>query len=203
LSPASRSSSFSPSWTGATVISLSPRSAISSSFSSRKCAHRRPGHRSSHEYVSPRCTRLAIVPHHRSKQAGNQYLTTLTIYFIGYVLFEVPANIVLKLTTPRFWLPTLTLAWGIVSTLMGVTQNFSGFLAVRFFLGVAESGFFPGVVFYMSMWYKRNEQHYRIALFFSAATLAGAFGGIFASPRFPLCLPYHNSTRCRPLVSLK
>jgi len=104
----------------------------------------------------------------------------LTIFFIGYVLFEVPCNIILKLTTPRFWLPTLTLVWGIVSTLMGVTQNFSGFLAVRFFLGVAESGFFPGVVFYMSMWYKRNEQHYRIALFFSAATLAGAFGGVFA-----------------------
>ena len=63
---------------------------------------------------------------------------------------------------------------------MGVTQNFSGFLAVRFFLGVAESGLFPGVVFYLSMWYKRAEQHYRVALFFSAASLAGAFGGILA-----------------------
>ena len=54
------------------------------------------------------------------------------------------------------------------------------FLAVRFFLGVAESGLFPGVVFYLSMWYKRNEQHYRVALFFLAASLAGAFGGILA-----------------------
>ena len=63
---------------------------------------------------------------------------------------------------------------------MGVTQSFSGFLVVRFFLGVTESGLFPGVVFYLSMWYKRNEQHYRIALFFSAASLAGAFGGILA-----------------------
>lgn len=72
------------------------------------------------------------------------------------------------------------LSWGIVATLMGVTQNFSGFLAARFFLGVTESGLFPGVVFYLSMWYKRNEQHYRVALFFSAASLAGAFGGILA-----------------------
>src|ERR1700753_469597 len=63
---------------------------------------------------------------------------------------------------------------------MGVTQNFSGLLAVRFFVGVAESGLFPGVVFYLSMWYKRAEQHYRVALFFSAASLAGAFGGILA-----------------------
>lgn len=114
------------------------------------------------------------------KITGNQYLMTLTIYFIGYVLFEIPCNIVLKRTTPKFWLPTLMLAWGIVATLMGVSQNFGGFLAARFFLGVTESGLFPGVVFYLSMWYKRTETHYRVALFFSAASLAGAFGGILA-----------------------
>lgn len=111
---------------------------------------------------------------------GDQYLTGLTLYFIGYVLFEVPCNIILKRTSPQSWLPTLTLVWGIIATLMGVTQSYPGFLVVRFFLGVAESGLFPGVVFYLSMWYKRNEQHYRISLFFSAASLAGAFGGILA-----------------------
>ena len=130
------------------------------------------------------------------QMSGNQYLTGLTLYFIGYVLFEIPCNIVLKRTSPRQWLPTLTLVWGIVSTLMGVIQNLQGFWAIRFFLGVAESGLFPGIVFYLSMWlvylfnslflklmidrYKRNEQHYRVALFFSAASLAGAFGGILA-----------------------
>jgi len=72
------------------------------------------------------------------------------------------------------------LLWGTVATLMGVSQSFGGFLAARFFLGVTESGLFPGVVFYLSMWYKRTESHYRVALFFSAASLAGAFGGIFA-----------------------
>lgn len=61
---------------------------------------------------------------------GNQYLTGLTLYFIGYVLFEIPCNIVLKKSSPRKWLPTLTLAWGIVATLMGVTQNIAGFFAV-------------------------------------------------------------------------
>src|SRR6266536_5084767 len=72
------------------------------------------------------------------------------------------------------------LTWGTVSTLMEVSQNFAGFVATRFFLGVTESGLFPGVVFYLSMWYKRTESHYRVALFFSAASLAGAFGGILA-----------------------
>ena len=59
-----------------------------------------------------------------------------------------------------------------------------GFFAARFILGMTESGLFPGVVFYLSMWYKREEQHYRISLFFSAASLAGAFGGILAWVRF-------------------
>ncbi|BCR90239.1 allantoate permease family MFS transporter [Aspergillus chevalieri] len=111
---------------------------------------------------------------------GDQYLTGLTLYFIGYVLFEIPCNIVLKRTTPRIWLPTLTLVWGIVATLLGVVNNYAGYLTSRTALGIAESGLFPGVVFYLSMWYKRNEQHYRVALFFSAASLAGAFGGILA-----------------------
>ncbi|KAH7156090.1 major facilitator superfamily domain-containing protein [Dactylonectria macrodidyma] len=112
--------------------------------------------------------------------SGNQYLTGLTLYFVGYVLFEIPCNIILKRTTPRLWLPTLTIAWGIVATLLGVVQNLTGFLIARFFLGVTESGLFPGVVFYFSMWYKRRERQYRISLFFSAASLAGAFGGILA-----------------------
>lgn len=72
------------------------------------------------------------------------------------------------------------LAWGIVATLMGICTNFTGFLLARFFLGVTESGLFPGVVFYLSMWYKRTETTFRIALFFSAASLAGAFGGVLA-----------------------
>ncbi|KAK4038879.1 major facilitator superfamily domain-containing protein [Parachaetomium inaequale] len=111
---------------------------------------------------------------------GNQYLTGLTLYFIGYVLFEVPCNIILKRTTPRFWLPTLTIVWGIVATLMGIVQNLTGFFVARFFLGVTESGLFPGVVYYFSMWYQRRERQFRISLFFGFAALAGSFGGILA-----------------------
>jgi len=63
---------------------------------------------------------------------------------------------------------------------MGVVQNLAGFFVARFFLGVTESGLFPGVVYYFSMWYKRRERQFRISLFFSAAALAGSFGGILA-----------------------
>ena len=115
----------------------------------------------------------------------DQFLTAVTVYLICLIVFEIPCNIMLKLTTPRFWLPTITFIWGTITTLTGVTQNFSGFVAARFFLGIADSAFIPGVVFYMSMWYKRNEQIYRIALFLSVFGVAGAFGGIFVSS--PLC----------------
>ena len=79
------------------------------------------------------------------------------------------------------WTPILTLVWGAACTPTGLTQCFSGLLVARFFLAATESGFFPGVVFHLSMWYKRNERLYRISFFFSAATLAGAFSGLFVS----------------------
>ncbi|PPJ52005.1 hypothetical protein CBER1_09642 [Cercospora berteroae] len=114
---------------------------------------------------------------------ANQYLTGLTMFFVGYILLEVIWNVILKRIGPKIWLPSTTLAFGIVATLQGVVQKqngVAGFLIVRFFLGVAEGALFPGVVFYLSMWYKRSERQFRIALFFAMASLAGAFGGILA-----------------------
>lgn len=95
-------------------------------------------------------------------------------------MFEIPFNIILRRMSPKLFLPTCTLVFGIVTTLQGVVHNLAGFLVVRYFLGVAEGALFPGVVFYLSMWYRRTERQYRIAMFFSAASLAGAFGGILA-----------------------
>ena len=63
---------------------------------------------------------------------------------------------------------------------MGIVQDLTGFFIARFFLGVTESGLFPGVVYYFSMWYQRRERQFRISLFFGAAALAGSFGGILA-----------------------
>lgn len=71
-------------------------------------------------------------------------------------------------------------AWGITCTLMGLVKSYPGLLAARAALGIAEGGLFPGVSFYITMWYRRHECGLRLAIFFSAATAAGAFGGLLA-----------------------
>lgn len=108
------------------------------------------------------------------------YSSVVMIYFVGYVLAEVPANLMLKITNPPLWLPTLTLAWGIVSVCMGLVHNEQGLYASRFFLGVAEAGLFPGTVFVFSRFYKRSERTARVAFFFGGAAASGAFGGVLA-----------------------
>lgn len=71
---------------------------------------------------------------------GPQYNWCLTIFFFSYSAFEVPSNLILKKLRPSIWLPSIMVAWGIVMTLMGIVQNYSGLLAARFFLGVTEAG---------------------------------------------------------------
>ncbi|GAA5924553.1 uncharacterized protein JCM15063_005674 [Sporobolomyces koalae] len=114
------------------------------------------------------------------KHKPESYNTALALFFLGYVLFEIPANIVLKKFNPRVWLPTLTVAFGICSTLQCLISNEPGFYLARFALGCCESGLFPGIVFVFSMFYKRKERTVRVSIFFGGAALAGAFGGILA-----------------------
>ncbi|CAG8770496.1 12886_t:CDS:10 [Gigaspora margarita] len=111
---------------------------------------------------------------------GDEYNWALGIFFLGYVLFEVPSNIALIKIKPSIWISTLMVGWGTIMTGMAFVKNFSELMAVRFLLGAFESGLFPGVVFYLTKWYKKSERTYRISLFFSGATIAGAFNGLLA-----------------------
>ncbi|KAG1157825.1 hypothetical protein G6F36_014212 [Rhizopus arrhizus] len=101
----------------------------------------------------------------------NAYNAALSIFFAGYVLFEVPSNMILKVVGPSKWIPIVMLSWGTVMACMAACKNSAGLLASRFFLGITEAGLFPGIIFYLSLWY---------TLFFSCSTLAGAFGGVLA-----------------------
>ncbi|UJR25117.1 hypothetical protein I4U23_006476 [Adineta vaga] len=109
-----------------------------------------------------------------------QYNACLSVFFATYVAFEIPSNLVLKKMRPSRWIPMIMVAWGIVMTLMGLVSSYGSLLACRLLLGAAESGLFPGAAFYLSSWYKRRELSWRISILFSAAALAGAFGGILA-----------------------
>ncbi|KAF3482388.1 putative MFS transporter [Arthroderma uncinatum] len=113
--------------------------------------------------------------------SGTQYNTALTIFFIPYVLFEIPSNLLLKKLKPHLWLALCMFAFGLITCLQGFTKNYGGILAARFFLGLAETGMFPGCFYLMGMWYKRSEAQKRFSFFFSSTTLAGAFGGLLAS----------------------
>ncbi|KAJ7141373.1 MFS general substrate transporter [Mycena epipterygia] len=111
---------------------------------------------------------------------GNKFNIALTMYFIPYCIFECPANLVLKRFRPSRWLPGITVVWGIIMTLMGLVKTYPQLVGVRICLGVAEAGLFPGVVYYLTLWYPRHMLQWRIGLFFGAASLAGAFGGALA-----------------------
>ncbi|ORY12252.1 MFS transporter-like protein [Clohesyomyces aquaticus] len=111
----------------------------------------------------------------------NKYNTALVIFFVPYILFEIPSNILLKKFKPRIWLACCMFAFGLITCLQGLVQSYSGLLATRFFLGLAETGMFPGAFYLIGMWYRRHEAQRRYTFFFSSTTLAGAFGGLLAS----------------------
>jgi MFS family permease len=111
---------------------------------------------------------------------GLDYNIALAVFFPFYVAAEIPSNMMLKKLRPSVWFTIIMVAWAICTTLMGLVTNFQGLLVARMALGIAEGGLFPGVTFYITMWYRRHECGFRMALFFSAATAAGAFGGLLA-----------------------
>ncbi|KXN73678.1 MFS general substrate transporter [Conidiobolus coronatus NRRL 28638] len=107
----------------------------------------------------------------------SEFSWSLSIFFIGYILFEVPSNLLLKKFTPPRWIARIMVTWGAITMALAAVKNFEGLIAGRFFLGVAEAGLMPGLIYYLSFWYTRKEQGLRISLFFSSANLAGAFSG--------------------------
>lgn len=115
------------------------------------------------------------------KMTSGQYNATLSIFFVSYSVFEPLTNVLLKRLRPSVFLPIIMLLWGICMTTMGLVHNYAGLMAVRWFLGLAEAGLFPGVNYYLSCWYRRDEFGIRAATFFSAAAIAGSFGGLLAA----------------------
>ncbi|OTA99557.1 hypothetical protein M426DRAFT_269096 [Hypoxylon sp. CI-4A] len=112
---------------------------------------------------------------------GQQPNVALTLFFVAYVLLEIPSNLMMKRVGPRIWLTGCILAFGIIMLCQGFVQSYGGLLATRFLLGAAECGVFPGSIYLISFWYKKEESQKRFTVYWLSTILAGAFGGLLAS----------------------
>ncbi|KAE8389063.1 major facilitator superfamily domain-containing protein [Aspergillus alliaceus] len=109
-----------------------------------------------------------------------QFTIALMVFLVAYALFEVPSNYLLKKLRPSRWIAFLMFSWGAVTIGLGGSRNFGDVTGIRFLLGVIEAGLFPGLVYYLTFWYRVSERSIRVALILASATLAGAFGGAIA-----------------------
>jgi ACS family tartrate transporter-like MFS transporter len=99
------------------------------------------------------------------------------IFFLGYCLFEIPSNIILERVGARLWISRIMVTWGLISAGLMLVRTPQLFYLLRFLLGVAEAGFFPGVIYYLSLWYPTAHRARAIAAFMTAVPLTGLIGG--------------------------
>ena len=99
------------------------------------------------------------------------------VFFLGYCLFEVPSNLILHRVGARRWIARIMISWGVISAAMMFVRTVPTFYLLRFLLGAAEAGFFPGVVYYLSHWYPEGQRARAIAAFMTAVPVSGIIGG--------------------------
>jgi MFS family permease len=103
------------------------------------------------------------------------------IFFLGYFLFEVPSNLILNKVGARLWIARVMITWGIISALFAFIKGETSFLTLRFLLGVAEAGFFPGIILYLSFWFPARYRAGVVSLFMAAAPISVVLGSPLSS----------------------
>lgn len=98
------------------------------------------------------------------------------IFFLSYFLFGVPSNLILQRAGPRLWIGLIMISWGLISGLFAFTRTPAMFYALRLLLGIAEAGFYPGIILYLTYWYPAQRYAKATAIFVSAIPIAGMFG---------------------------
>ncbi|KAH3988409.1 hypothetical protein HBH51_001300 [Parastagonospora nodorum] len=112
---------------------------------------------------------------------GTSFNIALLVFYIPYILVDVPSNLLVKRLRAGVYLPALITLWGIVCLCLGFVTSFAGLIACRLLLGLFEGGILGGVIIYLAMFYRRHDMMLRNGLFYCAAPLSGAFGGLLAS----------------------
>ncbi|KAH8699107.1 major facilitator superfamily domain-containing protein [Talaromyces proteolyticus] len=123
----------------------------------------------------------------------NEYYSCLTIFYVGYMVFMLPVNLTLRKLKANRSIGTAVIFFGVVMCSLSVAKSFSAVMGLRFLLGVGQS-FIQGLTIYTSLWYQRDELGTRSAIYYSCATLSGAFGGLIAYG-IEVNLPYVRSGR--------
>lgn len=112
--------------------------------------------------------------------SSSQYSNSLIVFFVFYVVCEIPANLILVKVGPSLFVPTIMVIWGVLTCCFLKVQSYHQLLALRCLVGIFEAGFAPSILLILSSWYKKTEQSKRFSVYISAAILSGAFGGIIA-----------------------
>jgi MFS family permease len=99
------------------------------------------------------------------------------MFFVAYFLFEVPSNLLMRRVGARIWIARIMIVWGLVSMASMFTWSRGSFYSLRFLLGIAEAGFFPGIIWYLTLWYTRAHRAQVVAMFMTAIALSGVIGG--------------------------
>src|SRR3954463_5327806 len=102
-------------------------------------------------------------------------------FFIGYLLLEVPSNLLLHRFGARRWIARILVTWGIVATAMAFTPNATVLIVLRFLLGVAEAGFFPGIILYLTYWFPASQRARMTAWFMTAIPISTALGAVLST----------------------
>ncbi|KAI5861449.1 putative MFS transporter [Durotheca rogersii] len=112
---------------------------------------------------------------------GNDYNALLSVFYISYILAQIPCNLACKRFGPGWFIPFISFSFGACSLGTAFVRDMPAACGVRFLLGLFEAGMMPGISYYLSRWYRRAELVFRLSLFIVTAPLAGAFGGLLAS----------------------
>ncbi|KAF4958410.1 hypothetical protein FSARC_11027 [Fusarium sarcochroum] len=112
---------------------------------------------------------------------GYDYNLLLTTFYISYIIFELPLNMVCKWIGPGWFIPATSVCFGIASLGTAFVHTMGQACAVRFILGIFEAGMLPGIAYYLSRWYRRSELVLRLAIYVAMGSFGGAFGGLLAS----------------------
>ncbi|KEY71233.1 hypothetical protein S7711_02340 [Stachybotrys chartarum IBT 7711] len=115
---------------------------------------------------------------------GTQYQTCVSILFVGYILGQIPSNMLITRVRPSRYMGLMMMLWAVVSALTAVSKDFVGLLLTRFFLGLTEAPYYPGAVYVLSLFYTRKEIATRIAILYTGNILATAFAGLIAAGIF-------------------